>query len=204
MKIVFIIALLTCGCASVPYGPIKQNQNLGGYSEAKVTSGSYLVDFFGDEDFEKLKSHLIKRSAELCKIDGYEYFNIPDLQPSTNEKYPGVPGAVCQVVCFKTKTIKSLGLKFTQRKSYYTLVNGIREYADAIIVTEIPAGIKTPFQVRDILISVDGKRIELEQDLLTYLRDTQDNVVQITYYRNGVKYLIEAPVQQAKAQYIVE
>lgn len=69
---VLILALLFFSC-STPYQP---KGTLGGYSEEKITSDMYRVEFKGNQHTkpETVQNYLIYRCAELTKEQGYNYF----------------------------------------------------------------------------------------------------------------------------------
>jgi len=68
----FLLLLINC---STPYQP---KGSLGGYSEEKILTNMYRVEFEGNQHSkpEKIQNYLMYRCAALTQEKGFEYFTI--------------------------------------------------------------------------------------------------------------------------------
>ena len=71
---ILLISIFLISCATT----YKQKGIMGGYSEEKILSNMYKVEFEGNQHTkpEMVQNYLLYRCAELTKENGFEYFAI--------------------------------------------------------------------------------------------------------------------------------
>ena len=102
---IFLIILSNC---STPYQP---KGTLGGYSEEKILTNMYKVEFAGNQHSkpEVIQNYLMYRCAELTQEMGYEYFTIINEERHFHEHSV----RPTRDASFKTRTSMSGGTRTT-------------------------------------------------------------------------------------------
>jgi len=72
--LIILLAIFLIGCAT----KYQQKGMMGGYSEEKILTKMYKVEFEGNQHTkaETVQNYLMYRCAELTKEHGYEYFTV--------------------------------------------------------------------------------------------------------------------------------
>lgn len=135
----FTIIFCLASCATA----YKPNGLTGGYSEMKLNSNTYVVNFRGNgfTSPERVKAMALLRGADLTKQNGFRYFAVMDADDRVNTSYHSTPTTI---------TGNSFGNYFGYNRfgtysgsSHYTINPGetyaVNRYGSTLTIKMFPA-----------------------------------------------------------------
>ena len=95
MKLLLVfVFLVISGCSSIYHK--KEGWVPEGYSDQKISETEYLISFqtYRNEDWTKVKDHLLFRAAEIGKLNNYSFFSITDTKKEEEVEHQSMQAVI--------------------------------------------------------------------------------------------------------------